>query len=97
MDSSISLPFPPWNASPDETRVFEPDGFASFDEVLQTLVASGDGRIIELRYWISKDWGRILRAKIILADNPTTHLVNCWYAPDSEVAIATTIEDNWES
>lgn len=89
-------PFPPWSASPDENPASQSEGFALADQVLQALASRGDGKIIERHYWISREWGKILRSKVSLPVSQAAHVVNCWYVSDSEVAIATKVDDDWE-
>lgn len=90
MDDS---PYPPWTPAPDETRVSGSYGFTQCDQVLEALASRGNGSVVERQYSTSKEWGKIVRAKIRLPQGPATHLVNCWQDAEANVAIATMVDE----
>jgi len=90
--------FPPWEAAGDETPAQKSEAFSVADRVVESFATKANGRIIERTYSISKQWGRLLRAKIAFEykGRPSTYLVACWYVSDSEVAIVTKQENGWQ-
>ena len=84
------FPHPPWNAITEETSVSDSVEFSQCERAIDVFASRGKGVINERRYSVSKDWGRILRAKVAFAEAgfDATMLVTCWTGEGPGVRIA---------
>ena len=60
------LPFAPSQAAPDEVASSAGPAFAVCEEALKALVAHGGWSITSRQYWVSPQWGNVLRARVML-------------------------------
>jgi len=88
---------PPWSGAADETSVSDPGKFADAERAIEAIAARGGGLIFDRKYTISREWGRVLRAKIrfAAAGIAGTTLVTCWSGADPScgVKLAAEIEN----
>jgi hypothetical protein len=75
--------FPPLSAAPDEQSVSDHAGFDQCEAALQTFAAKANAELTDRTYSVSKEWGRILRAKVRMggAGSSMAPLLICWTAP----------------
>jgi hypothetical protein len=80
---------PQWRVPPDETIVSSPAGFSPCRKMIGLLTARMDAEIIERVCSHSKQWGKIIRAKIAFKSEGRlcTALVTCWSSTDSGMRI----------
>jgi hypothetical protein len=86
--------YPPWNGTGDETSVSDLTSFADCEKAVETFVSRGGGKIMQQKYSVSKQWGRVLRAKVGFASGGVagTTLVTCWSGAGPGVQMAVEIE-----
>jgi hypothetical protein len=72
--------WPAWSAGEDENEVSDHTGFEPCEAVIQTLASKTDDRIVNRKYSVSKQWGKILRANLMPEDEFATSapVVVCW-------------------
>jgi hypothetical protein len=89
-----SFTYPPWNAGGDETSVSDSTMFSNCDQAIEAFASRDGGQITERRYSVSKQWGRVLRAKVGFARRGfvSTTLVTCWSDVGPGVQMAVEIE-----
>ena len=89
-----NFPHPPWNASGDETSVSDPTTFRPCEQAIEAFASRAAGRITERRYSVSKQWGRVLRAKVSFAraNSAVTVLVTCWSGDGPGVQMAVEVD-----
>jgi hypothetical protein len=84
-----AFPSPSWTSSPDETPSKDPAGFSPCLRVIDTLASRMGGTVAAQSLTTSKQWGKIVRARI--ADNSAASTgslpVMCWQNPDASVQI----------
>ena len=88
------FPHPPWNATRDETSVADSAGFTDCEQAIEAFASRGKGNITDRHCSVSKDWGRILRAKVAFAHPgfDATVLVTCWTGEGPGVRVAVEVE-----
>jgi hypothetical protein len=71
---------PPWTPEPDETVSSSPDGFNECRKVIGDFASGNNGKILNVTYSCSKQWGKIVRAKIAFAPSgeTATTFFTCW-------------------
>ena len=86
--------YPPWESSRDETEVPYSKRFSSCAEVLASLSVRTGDKITERRYFVSRRWGSILRARALTQDKgwKSETLINCWSKTDPYVEFAITVD-----
>ena len=84
------LPIPPWEPTKDETKVSGDKTFEDCEEVLSAVFAGSKNQVIQRGYYLSKEWGKVLRAKILESGGrvPVTMLATCWFGLGADVEIA---------
>src|SRR5580698_9934256 len=84
------FPHPPWNTMAGETSVSDAAEFRDCERAIDAFASRGKGVITERRYSVSRDWGRVLRAKVAFAQAgfDATMLVTCWTGEGPGVRIA---------
>jgi hypothetical protein len=87
------FPNPPWDATSNET-ISDPTTFSDCEQALGVFVSHGGGTIVERRYSLSKQWGRVLRAKVNFAQNGVagTLLTTTWSGAGPGVQMAVEVE-----
>jgi hypothetical protein len=90
-----SFDIPPWSPAVEETVALDHSAFRNCEDVLRAVVSRGDGNISNETYTLSKQWGKILRAKVTstFRGAPTSSLVMCWSASDPGVEIWIKVDD----
>jgi hypothetical protein len=85
---------PEWDATSNETTVSDPKAFRDCEQALSALASHGDGAIVERRYSLSKQWGRVMRAKVNVAHNGVagTLLATAWSGAGPGVHMAVEVE-----
>jgi hypothetical protein len=85
---------PPWSAGSDETAAADPTEFSACRAAITTLAAALNGTLTGLTYSQSKQWGKVVRAKIAYqhAGLEGTFLVTSWSEPGSNVQTAVKVE-----
>jgi hypothetical protein len=88
------FPHPPWIEAPDETSVSDPAKFSDCERAIDAFASRAQGHITDRRYSLSKEWGRILRAKVGVthAGLGGTLLVICWMGAGPSVSIAIEVD-----
>jgi hypothetical protein len=88
------FPHPPWIATRDETSVADPAKFSDCEQAIDAFASRAPGHISDRRYSLSKEWGRILRAKVGVAHAGMggTLLVTCWTGAGPGVSIAIEVD-----
>jgi len=88
MDSFLCPP--PAGAAADEVKVSDSAAFDICKQVINTLASRMNGKATEQHYSRSKQWGYVLRAKIMFERKsvPGTALATCWTNPGPDVKIA---------
>ena|SRR5579872_2355646 len=88
------FPHPPWAVSPDETSVSDSTAFGPCEQAVEAFAAKSEGKIVERRYYVSKQWGRVLRAKVgfVRANSAVTLLVTCWSGAGPGVQMAVEVD-----
>jgi hypothetical protein len=83
------LSMPPWGGSPDEIASVDPAGFGACQSVVQGFASKAGGQITGRRYSVSKEWGKILRARMTVGqrEEAFTMLLTCWSRPGEPVEI----------
>ena len=89
------LSMPPWHTTVGETAVSDSPAFAGCDKAVDALAASAKWKIADRKYFLSNDWGRLLRAKVVFdfKGSSMTFLVNCWSRKDPDVHFALRAQD----
>jgi hypothetical protein len=70
------LAFPEWPATSDEQPAESDVGFEQCEAMISLLAQRMNSTVADRKYSISKKWGRILRAKIIMGFSAPR--VSCW-------------------
>jgi hypothetical protein len=88
------FPHPPWSGTADETSVSDPTTFSDCEQAMQAFASRAQGEITERRYSISKQWGRVLRAKVGFGRGnvAATTLVTCWSGAGAGVQMAVEVD-----
>jgi hypothetical protein len=86
-ESMDGYSFPPWKPAPGEVVQSSPAGFGPGEQVVAAFCSRINGTLIEKTRSVSKQWGKIVRAKIALEhqESPTTALLTCWARTNSDV------------
>jgi hypothetical protein len=81
------LSFPPWEQTDDEQSVSDHAEFVDCEAVIQSLASKMSSNVIGREYSVSKQWGKVLRAKVVMsqAGLSATTLVTCWSRAKSGV------------
>jgi hypothetical protein len=89
-----SYQFPPWKRAQDETIPLSSAGFRNYDKFVEAYSLTIHGSLTQKSYSLSKEWGRILRAKIAFefASSPGTALLTCWARSGSDIRFDLTLE-----
>ena len=89
-----NFPHPPWNATPDETRVSDPTEFNACKQAIEAFASRAEGKISERTYSVSKQWGRVLRAKVGFSrgGSAVMTLVTCWTGAGPGVQMAVEVD-----
>ena len=89
-----SFPHPPWNAVSGETSASDLTEFSQCEQAVSAFSSQAKGKITERRYSVSKQWGKVLRAKVEFAHGNLagTALVTSWSDSGSGVKIAVEVE-----
>jgi hypothetical protein len=85
---------PPWTVAPGETVSSDPAGFDACLTVISALAERVNGKVTEQSYSMSKQWGKIVRAKIAYEHKGSGggFLVICWSETGSDVKIALQVD-----
>jgi len=88
------FPHPARTATSDEVSTSDPKMFGACEQAMDAFARRGGGTITERKYSISKEWGRVLRAKVSFARNGVagTMLVTCWTGAGPGVQMAVEVE-----
>lgn len=72
--------FPPSTATGDEKNVSDHAGFDNCEAAIQAFAFEAKAQITDRKYSVSKQWGKVLRAKVLIARHglSATTLVTCW-------------------
>lgn len=89
-----NFPHPPWDVTSNETTLSDPATFRDCEQALDLFASHGGGTIVERRYSLSKQWGRVMRAKVNFAASGlagTLHTV-AWCGAGAGVQVAIEVE-----
>jgi len=91
-------PAPSWSPTADEKAVLDRSIFHHCEITLNAYAERINGKISNETYTLSKEWGKILRAKVAwnLRGRSATSLVTCWSASEPGVEIFIKIDDGKE-
>ena len=86
--------YPPWTIGPGETPVSFGPGFSACRKAIVEMEVGLKGHITEQTCSMSKEWGNIVRAKILFAHNGSTSnlLLTCWSRPGPGVSLMTMVD-----
>ena len=72
--------WPPSSPSQDEKVVLDRSAFRDCKEAVQAFASRHGGKMENETYTVSKEWGKVLRAKItsMFQGSPVASLVICW-------------------
>jgi hypothetical protein len=81
---------PPFSLAADETVVSDSPAFSTCKDVLGEVASKLSGSVTDQQYSLSKEWGKIVRARIPFLHNGLkgTALVTCWSNSGSGVKLA---------
>ncbi len=74
------LPFAPSRPTEDEQAAADHSGFQDCEAVMAMYADRSGDRMADRTYTVSKQWGKVLRAKAIMTRHgrSSTALVTCW-------------------
>ena len=80
---------PPWYPSSDETVAADQAQFQDCQDFVRSISSGASQKVNNESYWLSKTWGRILRAEITDDSGGfrTTSRVVCWSDFEHKVRI----------
>lgn len=78
---------PPTHPAADEESVTAGPAFEPCEAMLQAFVTRGGGLVTERQYWLSPEWGQVLRAKVAFGADATPVPVTCGQKPGEGVQI----------
>jgi hypothetical protein len=86
--------YPPWATAGDEQDVPTHDGFTECETLIQMLASKIAGNIVDRKYSSSKEWGKILRAKLLTGGHglSVASRVTCWTGSGPGVQIMVDVE-----
>jgi hypothetical protein len=90
-----SFTYPHWDAISDETAVSDTRTFSDCEQAVAAFASRAGGSIVDRKYSVSDQWGRVLRANVGLSHRAgfaATTLVTCWSGAGPGVRMAVEIE-----
>ena len=86
---------PPWSPALDERAASDLGPFRNCEGVLADFAAHANGRMIQETYTTSKQFGRVIRARIAFPSRGShaTIFVVCWSESDGSVQMAVKTDD----
>jgi hypothetical protein len=96
VDGMNDLSVPPWSADSDENIVSGSAVFGDCEQAVQAFASQANGQVTERKYSISKKWGNVLRAKVVVTFEGSSRatLVNCWSGSGPGVEIFVKMADD---